>query len=137
MPNKARLPKYTDPKSGPFAESDNIKDIRDRWEAKASQDRIGAALQKAEDLKALQLFDGYSWPRLWDCPPFLCPKEKLEKEQNVNPDDINAILRKSWETQASSCPSLKHKDRKSLSDDFLVELDGCKISGLLKYYFNR
>ena len=137
MPHKARLPSYTVTKS---SESDNIKDIRARWEAKAGQDRVGAALQKAEDLKAIELKRGYTWPELWDCPPFVCPKELLIKHQNVNPEkieNINAILRKSWETQASSCPSLCRHDRKSINDDFLSEQDGNKISGYLKYYFNN
>ena len=137
-PNKARLPIYTAPtKTG---ESNNIEDIRARWEAKAAQDRLGAALQKEEDLKAVKLFHGYTFPESWDSPPLVCPKEILEKQQNVNPDNVNAVnavLIKSWETQASSCPSLRPIERRSPTDDFLIQLNGFKISGYLKYYLNR
>ena len=51
-------------------------------------------------------------------------------------DTINAILAKSWETQASSCPAFWRQGRKSNDDDHLSEGDGFKITGYLKYYFN-
>ena len=103
-----------------------------RWQEKRNKDVIEAALKKEEDLTDLEIQTNFSWPQVWNAPPFLVPQNA------TNAETINAILIKSWETQGSSCTGLpKITSRFGKEANVLFENKGFKIIALLNYYFKN
>ena len=96
--------------------------IVEDWEPHHKRDRVSATLKIAKDLEAILLETKFVWPDDRTFPPFLVPKD------HENAEDINAVLRKSMEVQASSILGV---------DEYLCERNCFVIHGLLAYFFKH
>ena len=99
-----------------------LLEIVQNWEVHYKKDRIGATLKIAKDLEVIALEHKFVWPEIRNIPPFLIPKDLK------NAEEINGILKKSIETQASSIVGV---------DEYLCERNCFATHGLLAYYFKQ
>ena len=92
------------------------------WQTNKKLNRIGATLELVKNLESIELEQNLVWPDSRSSPPFLLPKD------NENAEVINAILKKSLETQTSTIPP----------DDLPISERHCfMVHGLLNYYFKH
>ena len=107
--------------------SKEFDEVLQRWKVNSKVDLHSAVLTKEKDLEAWKIAPGMKFPVELNQPPFLIPSGEK------NAENINDILKKSWEIQAGSNPNLP---------DFWGGMPtsssgSCfQIHGFLMYYFN-
>ena len=80
--------------------SKEFDEVLQRWKVNSKVDLHSAVLTKEKDLEAWKIAPGMKFPVQLNQPPFLIPSGEK------NAENINDILKKSWEIQAGSNPNL-------------------------------
>ena len=79
--------------------SKEFDEVLQRWKVNSKVDLHSAVLTKEKDLEAWKIAPGMKFPVELNQPPFLIPSGEK------NAENINDILKKSWEIQAGSNPN--------------------------------
>ena len=110
--------------------SKTFKKIIVPWVQHFQEKPIEAGLSLEEKLEELSvtLIKNYTWPKIWNQPPFLLPFKEKHAEK------INAILIKSWETQGSTVKEMPFYDH--TPECTLLCDAGRVIPGQIKYYLD-